>query len=203
MNFSQHLASHNVTSLFYLTSVDNLEPILKRGILCRELAQEHEYADISCNSVQRRRIGYHSHVPLFFTDNTPMLYVCVKTSADVILLEIASEVTNRDGVMFFDGNAAAGQTLQYNDPTDLNLLDWKVIHSRRGAYGSSWKRIRSAEVHIPQVCPASYITGVYFQLNLDGGYSKLQKIINDSPQSHDIFIDDSLTRTGANTNVKN
>ncbi len=200
MNFSEHLAKHDVTNLFYMTTLDNLESILKRGILCRRSAGKYPYNDISSNSVQSRRVKYHSFVQLFFADNTPMIYVCTDSNSEqcrkIILLEIASEVANCTGVVFFDGNAAAHETQQYNDPRDLNKLDWKIIFSPRGAWGEQWKRIRAAEIHIPECCPASCIQGVYFQSRLTGGHSKITKILNEFPALHKIFVKDSLTSTG-------
>ena len=208
MNFSEHLAEHGVVGLFYLTSFKNLESILERGILCRQSAKKYQSDDISLEDVQRLRKAYHSKVPLFFASNTPMLYhVCTKDGRnyDVVMLEISPDVANRAGVSFFDENAAASDANKYTDPSDLHKLDWHVIHSPAPAWGTdrhgrNWKGARSAEIHIPDVCPASYLRKIYFQSNLVDGRSKLSKIIADSPQSHEILLTDSLTPTGIRSN---
>ena len=202
MNFSEHLAKHGVVDLFYLTSFKNLESILERGILCRQSAKKYQTDDISLEDVQRLRKAYHSKVPLFFASNTPMLYrVCTKDGRnyDVVMLEISPDVANRAGVSFFDENAAASGANEYSDPNDLDKLDWHII-LRRVAYWGRWLSIKAAEIHIPEVCPASYIRQIYFQSNLSNGRSKLSKIISDSPQSHEILLTDSLTPTGIRSN---
>ncbi len=199
MNFSEHLAEHGVSRLFYIASLKNLESILERGILCRQSAGKYQPVDISSEDVQRLRAAYHSKVPLFFAPNTPMLYVCINSkgegSQDVIMLDISPEVTNRGGVSFFDGNAAAGGTKKYSDPVDLDKLNWDVILKRVAWYGE-WKRIKGAEIHIPKVCPPSYIRGIYFQSCLVDGYSKLSKIVSKFSQSHEILINNSLQSIG-------
>lgn len=196
MNFSKHLAKYNVTRLFYLTSLENFDSILERGILCKEDAAPYQVHDISDRSVQSRRSEYHSHVPLFFADDTAMLYNCVKKYDNVILLEIMPEATDCEGVLFFDGNAASVATQKYNAPEDLGKLDMDILFSRGPAFFGERKRIRAAEVHIPRVCEASYIKGIYFQQRLSGGWTRIGEIIDNCPQSCKIFVKNSLTEHG-------
>ncbi len=201
MKFSEHLTNYGVTKLFYLAPIENLSEILKRGILCRQLAEKYQSYDISAQYAQiNRKKNYprvHSYVPLFFADNTPMLYNRVERYGmeNVILLEISPEVTNKDGILFFDGSAAK-KSNKYDNPVYLGKLNWDIISDRRGAWAEPWISIRSAEIHIPECCPASYIQGVYFQSRLTGGQSKITKILNEFPALHKIFVKSLLTSTG-------
>ncbi|MGR3983709.1 MAG: DUF4433 domain-containing protein [Gammaproteobacteria bacterium] len=201
---SEHFRNHGVTHLFYMTSRKNLDSILEHGILCRIRAEElqhqtgREFADISNKYVQKRREKYIWDVPLFFADNTSMLYTVCKKHRDLILLEISTESANCDGVQFSDGNVAAaesGRTEIYDSPEDLKKLNWDILLSSCRARWGDWKRIRQAEVLIPENCPATYIQGVYFQPRLPEELrAKLREILDNSP--HEIFLESTLTPGG-------
>ncbi|MDD9811955.1 MAG: DarT ssDNA thymidine ADP-ribosyltransferase family protein [Gammaproteobacteria bacterium] len=208
MNFSDHLTEKGVKNLFYLTALENLESILERGILCRDLARQHIKVDISSDRVQRGRMenfpNVHQHVPLYFAHNTPMLYVCVSpkrgNNQSVILLKISSEVANFDAVCFSDGKTANGANL-YTNPDDLKKLDWEIINSDLSAWGEDrsgrdWPDIRSSEIFVPKECDAFYIRGIYFQSRLAEGWSKVGKILEHASWSGKIFVENSLTEKG-------
>lgn len=171
---SVHLRNYGVTSLWNVTHLRNLASLLERGILCwNDTNQVPDRVDIAERQVQQRRgpryyatlritVNPHAHVPLFFADNTPMLYVTSSDNA-VILLELRAEVADAPNVFFSDANVASEFHQLYSDPADLANLDWDVIKDRRGARYPDWKRKRSAEVLIPTCCPASMISKVHVQ----------------------------------------
>lgn len=202
---SERLRANNIDRFFYLTALANLKSILAHGILCRNAAGKLPHVDISDRDVQRHRGDLHRYVPLFFADNTPMLYVCTEERDDVVLLEVSTDAVNRNGVWFTDGNAAAiksGRTTEYDNPEDLEKLDWEIIFSCNPAtgtdrHGRDWKRIRAAEMLIPGKCPATHIQGVYFQRRLPKNMrEKLREIRDNSPHSREIFLKPSLTPQG-------
>jgi len=203
MNFSDHLTQKGVKNLFYLTALENLESILRRGILCRDLARQHIKKDISSDRVQRGRMGnfpeVHKYVPLYFAPNTPMLYVCASPKRSnketVVLLKVSNKVTNFDGIRFSDGKTANGANL-YTDPGDLAKLDWKIINNPYPAYYEDWTHVRSSEIFVPEECHAHYIQGVYFQSRLADGWSKVGKILDHVSWSGEIFVENSLTEKG-------
>lgn len=174
MTLRQQLKAYGITSLWNVTHLNNLESLLSHGIVCRNSACKlPSFTDISDRHVQIRRrptcdangkvvFDPHDYVPLFFTDNTPVLYV---TSDDkkVILLEVSPEAADSTGVCFSDANIASNDYSRYTDPNDLKNLDWSIIKSRRGAFSKEWKHKRSAEVLIPKLCAPSFIKAVHVQ----------------------------------------
>lgn len=96
-----------IKKFWYITSINNLVSIFKRGILCRAEINKAEInkfeiptTDISNRGVQKHRKGFHQLVPLFFADNTPMLYIKMKEASDAIcLLEIDKAVKDLDDVI--------------------------------------------------------------------------------------------------------
>ncbi|MDA7967909.1 MAG: DUF4433 domain-containing protein [Gammaproteobacteria bacterium] len=200
-HFSEYLRDHHVASLFYLTPLANLESILAHGILCLHAAGGLRREDISNDAVQRRREKWHGHVPLFFADNTPMLYEVCRSNLFAVLLEISTAVANCGDVWFSDGNVASGESKEYNDPVALEKLDWSIIRSGEPAFGTdrhgrNWKRIRAAEVLIPGKCSAEHIQGVYYQPEPECIREKLQKILDNSPHSREISLKPDLTPRG-------
>jgi hypothetical protein len=104
----------------------------------------------------------HRHVPLFFADNTPMLFV-TWSNKHVILVEISPEAADKPNVCFSDMNVAATGHSIYSDPADLANLHWPIIRSRHGAFGADWKRKRAAEMLIPNNCPPSFFKTIHVQ----------------------------------------
>lgn len=204
--FSEHLRDYGVNWLFYMVALRNLKWILGRGVLCRIRAEEwqhqtgHRFEDISDHDVQRHRWDVHRYVPLFFVDNTPMLYNACNARHDVVLLEISTEAANCHGVRFSDGNAASSGTTIYEDTGDLEKLDWAIVLSPNPAtatdrHGRNWVRIRHSEVLIPRNCPAKHIQGVYFQSRLPENLrAELQETLHNAP--HEIFLKPSLAPGG-------
>ncbi len=180
MSLSEQLRPYGIASLWNVSHLDNLPSLLERGLLCwNDANQLASRVDIADRHVQNRRrprfdarlnkiFEPHAHVPLFFADNTPMLFVTASADRRVILLEIHSEAADAPNVCFSDGNVAAADHCLYSDPADLAHLDWQIINSRRPAWGTDhdgidWKCKRSAEVLIPGCCPATFIRTVHVQ----------------------------------------
>ncbi len=154
----------DLLSFCYLTHLDNLESILENGILSRDMchALRISPSDISDGRVQSRRHEFHGCVPLFFADNTPMLWVVMKKLGDKIaLLEVDKAVLRTPGAMFSDGNLASCVTNLYENEAALANLDWHIIYNRRGAYSPEWKRVRSAEVLVPDEVGPEHILAIH------------------------------------------
>lgn len=91
-----------------------------------------------------------------------MLYVVFQEfQQNIVLLEINAEIMDTPGCLFSDGNIASGESNLYSDVAALEGLDWHIILSRRPAYWREWKRIRSAEVLIPDRVPTEYIQKIH------------------------------------------
>jgi len=117
--------------------------------------------DISDRSVQARRKDFHLYVPLFFADNTPMLYTVFKYKYEnVCILEINNGVMDTEGVKISNGNVACQNTEIYDSLEELTDEEWSIINSRSSAYSKEWKRIRAAEILVPYKVPVESITSI-------------------------------------------
>lgn len=121
-----------IESLWHITHKDNLENILKYGILSRNLVEEKNinFTDIADHNVLQRR-SYENYALLFFTKDTPMLHVVKKKyGGDIILLMIDPKVMLKEGVKFSDGNLACYDSVIYENLEDLYKIDWGTVNSK-------------------------------------------------------------------------
>ncbi|MCD6283216.1 DUF4433 domain-containing protein [bacterium] len=170
------LGKFGVERLYHITAMQNIRTILQHGLLSRELATEMGLirVDIANQDVIRKRRGIHPgwklpkcadenrsllhYVPLFFArSNTPMEYVVVRDgmpSQDIVRFELdAIRVFRLDGVIFTDGNAASNATSFFTNLKDLEQLDWNVIKYRSTCTSQKSKRLKTAEVLVPDRLP--------------------------------------------------
>lgn len=186
-----------IKNFWYITSIDNLESIFEYGILCRSRINDEEISatDISDSGVQRHREKFHDFVPLFFADNTPMFYnVFNENYENVCLLEIDKEVKVVEGVQFSNGNIASQNTEIYDSLEEFTNEEWEIIFSRNPSYGKEWKRIRSAEILVPDKVPVKYITSISVDEDSTNLYN--QAFLSVMIAKLDIPVNKNLTLSG-------
>ncbi len=171
-----------IKSLWHITHVENLSSVLKNGIYSRGLCNRTmTYRDIADPNVVVHHPG--EYAPVFFADNTPMLYVVFKEyEQSVVLLEIDTNILRISGVKFSDGNVTCNDSCTYDDLDDLERLDWGIIYNRRPAYWKKWRRIRAAEVLVPNMIPADYIRAVHASPHISKKVMLITRIANNRIQ---------------------
>lgn len=160
-----------VKSFWHITHTDNLQKILRRGILNHYDASRFEpnRVDISDPEAQRWREAtdphfkrkIHSYAPLYLKPRNPMLYKRRNLRAHLCLLEISVTVLCESEYLITDGNAASRITKFYRSVKSLDMLPWAVLDSEYWPDHDDGKRKMCAEVLVyPKVDPV-YITGVH------------------------------------------
>lgn len=164
----------NLKELHYIAHFNNLPSILQVGILSHTKAAVHQPTSVASQDVQNRRAGrrvprgrrLHEYANLYFTARNPMMYVLRHQHADLAVLTIATTVLDIPGTVLADGNAASDSTAFYASPHGLSNLDEEAI------FASDWtdqdlyeywykKRVKCAEVLIPDEVPPEFITSGY------------------------------------------
>jgi hypothetical protein len=162
-----------VKELHFITSIDNLDSILMRGILCHNRARRLSHRSVASESVQDIRRGksvpgglsLHSYANLYFHARNPMMF-CLHHLPDLVVVRVSSDVLDIPDTVVTDGNAATGNTGFYPSPAGLANLDYELI------FATYWtdsdymrylekKRARNAEVLVPNLVPSEYIEGCY------------------------------------------
>jgi hypothetical protein len=140
---------------------------------------------LSYGPLGHRDFDSRDYVLFYIADNTPMLYLKVSQSSDVVLLEVDLKVADFPGVCFTDGNLASNSTRIYHEPNDLEKLNWKILMSRQAAYGSEWKNARMAEVLVPQACPPDFVRIIHIKqdyLDADSLNQQISEIVKTFPE---------------------
>jgi ssDNA thymidine ADP-ribosyltransferase, DarT len=171
-----------VKELHFITSIDNLASILRRGILCHNRAERIEHRSVASAEVQDRRRGkrvlggsaLHSYANLYFDARNPMMSrLLYDGHDDLIILRVSTAVLDIPETVVTDGNAAATGARFYPSPEGLKYLDSDLIFARSWADERYWptkegfwskeerKRVRCAEVLVPKLIPSEYIEGCY------------------------------------------
>lgn len=166
---------HQVTELHYITPIENLDSILRRGILSHKRASRVEHHSIALESVQDIRRGksvpggsaLHSYANLYFHARNPMMYRLVHNGYDsLVVLRVSAEALDIPDTVVTDGNAATYGTRFLPSPEGLCHLDETLIFAKWWT-GENYtadlgkKRARNAEVLVPDLVPLDYIKGCY------------------------------------------
>jgi hypothetical protein len=164
-----------VAELHFITSIANLDSILRRGILSHNRAARLEHRSVASEDVQGRRRGksvpggsrLHSYANLYFHARNPMMYCLLQDGHDdLIVLRLSAAALDITDTIVTDGNAASAGTRFYPSPDGLLNLDSELIFAKYWTDENYWpvrekKRARNAEVLVPILVPSMYIEGCY------------------------------------------
>lgn len=160
---------------FHFTHLKNLDSIVKNGLLCtnKKNTLGIQHLNVAAQSIQERRSTMkvtcdpkgmvHDYVPFYLCSTNPMFLSLVnKKNVDqpfVIFFAISIEYVNRDNVVFTNASANTTEPPDFfNDPKDLNQLDWEVIGTKKWGRGTDDElHKRMAEVLIYERVPITDI----------------------------------------------
>ena len=151
-------ANHKERFFFHFTHMNNLESILKHGILCTNKKDELKikHFNVAANTIQERRSSMdvtcgpegkvHDYVPFYFTAVNPMFLRLVNTKNvdQHLMLYFAISIDKLLGKNCVFTDASANTAIPpnfYSNPDDLDKLDWSAIDSRK------WKCANQDEMH--------------------------------------------------------
>ena len=163
---------------YYITHIDNLESILKKGILSRSQINKNLLVKLGVSKgirsihaediIQIRRNkrfkGYSlwNYANLYFQVRNPMLYRVILEfrPENIIVLQVNSDVINSDNVGITDGNAASSETHFFEDVNEgLSVLNSEQF--QKDYWNESDKRKLMAELLVCNHIPKDKIIGIY------------------------------------------
>lgn len=160
-------------ALYYLCHIDNLESILKEGILSNQTIEDRGTAHQTIHNqeiIERRRnktlpggenlLGY---VNLFFQPRNAMLYglCCTRGEDKLVVLGVSASVMERPGSCFTDRIAAASKVRFFDDLKDLRHIDKHVLDREYWTDSDDTKQRMMAEVLVADRVPQEKIITVY------------------------------------------
>ena len=205
--------NNKFSKFYYITHIDNLNSILKKGIKPRNYVINRNYSpvDISNANVQRYRDfninlsdGINAHikdcVPLFFTPLHPMLYVIQNLINEIVIISISIDVLRDKTVSyaFSDKNAADSTVNIYNDFKYLDNLHWDIITGKYWSdrfYGTefeTWKENRMAEFFIYPDIGTIFIEDLICANSI--AYKKIESVVKNVCAEYPDFYSNELTK---------
>jgi hypothetical protein len=164
-----------MTSLSYITHIDNVPSILQLGILSHERVEREKipFTPIYDAEIVTKRCGRQvpdgrslwSFANLYFQPRNPMLYrvVLEKSASDVVVLAVRPDILNRSDIFISTGNAAS--SLSDILPASKGR---KIISQIKSATNKEWwkeedgsKREIMAECLVPDLIPPEFIQTIY------------------------------------------
>jgi len=164
-----------IKELYYITHIENVPSILKRGILCHQIIEEKniEFTPIYNKEIVSRRAQrlvpggktLWAFANLYFQARNPMLYKVIhdKPLDEIVVLGVRRDVIRTKGAFVTDGNAASSPTIILPVSQAKNLWEEIGNHTEidwwNEADGS--KRKIMAECLVPEKIPPECIQTIY------------------------------------------
>jgi O-acetyl-ADP-ribose deacetylase (regulator of RNase III) len=194
----------DIKGLFYITHVNNIDSILRHGILSHALVEERKVeftpiydAQIVSNRRARKTPNGKSlwdYANLYFQPRNPMLYRVIneKDKKDIAIVGVRPDVLKQRNAFVSTGNAASGPSdiLPVKDGLKAIYQMWKVINSEWWNDTDGSKRKIMAECLVPELVPPDLIQAIYVTSHpvADKLRSDLRSNIPVIPEPHMFFL---------------
>lgn len=163
------------THFYHFTHIENLESIIKHGILStnKKKTLSINHLNIASEGIQERRSEMkitcgpggtvHDYVPFYLCSVNPMLLSIInsKNVDQPLIIKFVTSLPKIDGIPYVFSDASANTLTPptfYDDPSDLDKLDWDAIESKKWSCKNEEERHkRMAEVLIYESVPLTMI----------------------------------------------
>jgi O-acetyl-ADP-ribose deacetylase (regulator of RNase III) len=164
-----------ISSLFYITHIENLPSILKHGILSHSQVEARKIpytaiydSGIVSNRKEKKTSDGRSlwdYANVYLQPRNPMMYRVVheKGRKNLAVVAVRPDVLSGSGVRLTDGNAANGPTQDYSVSEGLKVIQsqWSVIQAEYWRPDDGSKRKIMAECLVPDTIQAEHILSIY------------------------------------------
>lgn len=162
--------------LHYITHVENVASICKRGVLSNRLAARLQHRSVADPEVQERRKGkpvpggfsLHSYANLYITARNPMLFKRIRDGQidELCVVSVSTDVLDLRDVVVTDRNAAKFGCGFSPANTGIDAVDAELIQRPYWTDGDQLEQDRCwnakfTEVLVPNRVDPGHVQGVY------------------------------------------
>jgi hypothetical protein len=160
--------------LHYITPIENVPSILRRGILCKKRAKPLRPVSVAMEEIQEIRANkavpggrsLHDYANLYFCARNPMMYKRSARHAELCVLRVNTAALDLPDVVIADGNAASKYTAFWQSPSGLAKVDRDFVFAENWTDANQivrWQKTaaKCAEVLVPERVPPDFIIGAY------------------------------------------
>jgi len=165
-----------IPELHFITPIENIPSILKKGILSNEQAAKHNHTSVANSVVQDRREGIripnglalHQYANLYIDARNPMLYYLMSNSPkDLCILIVDKALMTMPAVVISDRNASSRYANFHSYSEAMAKLDIDAIYAQYWTHPDDpieemrHQSIKCAEVLVPHHIDPKFISGAY------------------------------------------
>lgn len=186
INNNTEFKAHHIQELYYILPINNLENVMKHGILSHKRAAKFNRTDISdkvCQNYRatkilervdkkRKTLSIHRHAVLYINPHNAMMYV--KAHENICVVRIHKDILQRGDAVISTENAST-RTVEFHTTTSYSLspksADY-LVNSKSYFHDSfiqERKRVRQSEVLLPYEISPIYFTGIMVKNISDQG----------------------------------
>ena len=160
--------------LNYITPIDNVESILKYGILSNHRAERISHRSVAMTEIQQRRSRVmvpggrplHQYANLYICARNPMMSKRRAEHASICVLRVNPDVLDLPNVVITDQNAASNYARFGAAPAALSMVNRDQVFAEYWNHDdqiAKWRHasIKCAEVLVPDIIDSRYIVGAY------------------------------------------
>lgn len=163
--------------LYYITHIDNIPSILKRGILCQKKVREERIHFTSIYDTEIVSKRKNIKVPdgrdlwnfanLYFQPRNPMLYRVIffsgKKIEEIAIIGLKASILDKEDILITDGNAVSPYTriLSKKEAQKYIKNIREKVDREWWAFEDGSKREIMAECLVPERIPPEYISEIY------------------------------------------
>jgi hypothetical protein len=179
----------DLPELHFITPIQNVTSIMRYGILCNKKARRLMHSSVAMQEIQDKRAcktipggkPLHDYVNLYLCARNPMMRKLADQHQELCILRVNTAVMDMPGAIVTDGNAASGYTVFLPSPAGLEMVNRDLVFAEYWTDPDEFvqwkkKRIKCAEVLVPDKVVANFIMGAYVSCDearqklLDGGF---------------------------------
>lgn len=160
--------------VYNIMPISNIESVMLNGLVCYHRAELFPvHSSIAMNEVQMRREQIivcgktlHDYANMYFSFRNPMMYKRRTQAEELCILAIDNSVLDMVGCIVTDQNAASSMARFYDAVTGIEIIDFERVFADNWIHEDMYettmhRKIKCAEILVPEKVPAEYIVGAY------------------------------------------
>jgi len=190
-----------LTELHYITAIENLPSMHRRGLLSHRLAARVSHRSVAMEAIQDRRSKkrvpggrpLHDYANLYINARNVMLSKVLHDTSihEVCVVRVTTDVLDLEDVAIADQNAASDYVRFANAPVGLALIDHTTVFAQSwlhpGDQITEWRHRSAmcAEVLVPDSVEPTCIVGVY--VGSTTAYQSVAAVVPGLPVTLDLY----------------
>lgn len=204
--------------LYYISHINNLQSILKNGILSHEgIARlglkytpiyDKNVVSIRKDKSTPAKLSLWHYANLYFQPRNPMMYSVVHANQkeNLVVISASKKVLYEPGAFITDGNAANAPTQFYSPAEGLKVLgrQWSIIRNEWWNKEDGSKRKIMSECLVPNRVKSDHINSLYVVSGVVANRVKLitgERHVSVVPEPNFFFQQNITTQVGENISL--